>query len=81
VILHWSKYRGPGPVAFEKVNPDFEPVPGGKAAFSGKATAIARFKVPGEYILHVVAEDYSGDGGGGEVCCWTTAMVRVTVTQ
>ena len=35
---------------------------------------------PGEYILHVTAEDYSGAGGGGEVCCWTTAMVKVVVT-
>ena len=25
--------------------------------------------------------DYSGDGGGGEVCCWTNAIVKVTVTN
>jgi hypothetical protein len=40
----------------------------------------ARFSEPGEYVLHVTAMDYSGEGGGGEVCCWTTAMVKVSVT-
>jgi hypothetical protein len=28
----------------------------------------------------VVANDYSGPGGGGEVCCWTTAMLKVNVS-
>jgi len=80
VILHWSKYRGPGTVTFDKVNPAFEKTEGA-AAFNGKATVNATFSAPGEYVLHVTAEDYSGTGGGGEVCCWTTAMVKVTVTQ
>jgi len=79
VILHWSKYRGPGAVTFDKVPPPFEKLPGGEA-FSGKATVNAKFSQPGEYVLLVLAEDYSGDGGGGEVCCWTTAIVKVTVT-
>lgn len=78
VILHWSKYRGPGSVTFDKRNPDFEKVEGA-AAFNGKATVMAKFSQPGEYFLHVTAEDYSGAGGGGEVCCWTTAIVKVTV--
>lgn len=80
MILHWSKYRGPGAVTFDKLPPMFEKVDG-PAAFNGTATVNARFSAPGEYILHVTAEDYSGDGGGGEVCCWTTAMVKVVVTQ
>ena len=78
VILHWSKYRGPGDVTFDKVPPPFEKLPG-EAAFSGKATVNAKFSQPGEYLLLVLAEDYSGDGGGGEVCCWTTAIVKVAV--
>ena len=48
--------------------------------FSGKATTTATFSEPGDYMLHVTANDYSGAGGGGEVCCWTTALVKVTVT-
>lgn len=79
VILHWSKYRGPGDVTFDKRPPAFEKLLG-EAAFSGKATVNAKFSQPGEYLLHVTAEDYSGNGGGGEVCCWTTAIVKVTVT-
>lgn len=79
VILHWTKYRGPGEVTFDKNPPVFEKLDG-PAVFNGKATVTAKFSAPGEYILHVDAEDYSGNGGGGEVCCWTTAMVKVIVT-
>lgn len=79
VILHWSKYRGPGQVTFDKLPPVFEKLDG-PAAFNGKATVNVKFSAPGEYILHVTAEDYSGDGGGGEVCCWTNGMVKVVVT-
>ena len=78
VILHWSKYRGPGTVTFDKVV--FEKIDG-TAAFNGKGTVNAKFSAPGEYVLHVMAEDYSGTGGGGEVCCWTNGMVKVMVTQ
>jgi hypothetical protein len=79
VILHWSKYRGPGAVTFDKNPPVFEKTEG-KAVFNGKATVLAKFSAPGEYLLHVDVEDLSGRGGGGEVCCFTTAMVKVTVT-
>ena len=47
--------------------------------FSGKAPTTAKFSEPGDYVLHVTANDYSGDGGGGFVCCWTTALVKVAV--
>ena len=53
----------------------------GRRAVPRQGATTAKFSEPGEYILHVTANDYSGDGGGGEVCCWTTAMVKVTVTQ
>ena len=79
VILHWSKYRGPGAVTFDKTPPVFEKTEG-TAAFNGKATVLAKFSQPGEYVLHLDVEDLSGRGGGGEVCCFTTAMVKVTVT-
>jgi hypothetical protein len=47
--------------------------------FSGKATTTVTFSEPGAYVLHATANDYSGEGGSGEVCCWTTALVNVTV--
>ncbi len=75
VRLTWSKYRGPGAVTFDKAKPEMEKLPGGPP-FSGKAITTARFSAPGDYVLHVLANDYSGEGGGGEVCCWTTAMVE-----
>jgi hypothetical protein len=82
VRLLWSKYRGPGRVTFENAQPAMQALAGGGAnvPFSGRATTTARFSEPGEYVLHVTAMDYSGEGGGGEVCCWTTAMVKVSVT-
>jgi hypothetical protein len=44
-----------------------------------EATTTATFDAPGEYVLRAQVNDDSGDGGGGDQCCWTTAHVRVTV--
>lgn len=83
VTALWSKYRGPGDVTFEPPTgrPTFETLSGGAVGqmYEGKAHTTATFSAPGDYVLHVVANDYSGPGGGGEVCCWTTAMLKVTV--
>jgi hypothetical protein len=73
-----SKYRGPGKVTFEKPRPAIERQQT-SAGFSGKTTAKVTFSDPGEYVLHVIGNDYSGDGGGGFGCCWTTALVKVDV--
>ena len=70
------RYRGPGTVTFDKPKPEFEKLPAGELPFSGKATTSAKFSEAGDYVLHVTANDLSGDGGGGEVCCWTTAMIK-----
>jgi len=82
VELIWSKYRGPGAVTFDKVPPAMEILTGGpiNTPFRGKAVATARFSEPGDYVLHVTANDFSGEGGSGELCCWSTALVRVHVT-
>jgi hypothetical protein len=76
-----SKYRGPGPTAFSEVHPKFEASKGGKPdqPYAGKAATTVKFGQPGDYMLHVTANDYSDNGGGGSVCCWTTALVKVTV--
>jgi hypothetical protein len=39
----------------------------------------ATFTEPGDYVLLVVANDWSGDGGRGFQCCWTTGQVKVSV--
>jgi hypothetical protein len=79
--LRWSKYRGPGTVTFDKARPELEKLTQGEGSYSAKATANATFSEAGDYVLHVTANDYSGDGGGGFQCCWTTAMVKITVTR
>jgi hypothetical protein len=81
VVLTWSKYRGPGEVKFSKTKPDIEKIERKdiQAAFTGKSTTTVTFTQPGEYMLNVTANDYSGEGGGGFQCCWTTAKVKVMV--
>ena len=79
VSVRWTKYRGPGAVTFDKARPELEKLPTGGAAFNAKADATATFAEPGDYVLHVTGNDYSGDGGGGFGCCWTTALVKVSV--
>jgi hypothetical protein len=77
-----SKYRGPGEVTFDEARPTVDTLAGGgvNLPFRGKATTSVRFSEPGEYVLHLTANDYSGEGGSGEVCCWTTTLLRVSVT-
>jgi len=82
VILSWSKFRGPGDVTFNKDKPAIEPMTftaPEKATFLGKAITTATFSEPGEYVLKVTANDWSGDGGRGFQCCWSNAQVKVTV--
>jgi hypothetical protein len=87
VTLTWSKFRGPGAVTFANERPMIEnaEVKGveikgqEKPAFSGKASTTATFSEPGEYVLNVVANDWTGDGGRGFQCCWSNAKVKVSV--
>jgi hypothetical protein len=82
VTVGWSMFRGPGSVTFEKERPQVEKAefkgPEG-SAFTGKASTTATFSDPGEYILKVVANDSTGDGGRGFQCCWSNAYVKVSV--
>jgi hypothetical protein len=82
VIVTWTKYRGPGSVTFEKVKPEVQKLESSDAKFPfhGKATTTAKFSEPGDYVLHVTINDYSGEGGGGGFqCCWTNGTVNVSV--
>ena len=69
----WTLYRGTGKVTFANAKPDVD------ASNSGKTETSATFSAPGEYVLRLVGNDVSGEGGGGEQCCWTTTHVRVQV--
>ncbi len=83
VSLTWKKYRGPGEVTFGAEGKDagaelthtFEEVAG------GETLTTATFSEPGRYRLMATGNDVSGDGGGGDQCCWTTAHVDVVVTE
>jgi hypothetical protein len=77
--LRLSKYRGPGAVTFDKARPELEKQPTGPATFNARASVNVKFGEPGDYVIHVTANDYSGDGGGGFGCCWTTSLVKVAV--
>jgi hypothetical protein len=82
VEYEWVKFRGPGTVTFTSNKPPLETLKGGKVGepYAGRGTTTAKFSAPGEYMLELVVNDYSGPGGGGEVCCWTNAIIKVTVT-
>jgi hypothetical protein len=79
VSVRWSMFRGPGKVTFEAARPKIEKLASGPMPFNGKATTTAKFSEPGDYVLQLTANDYSGDGGGGFGCCWTNSPVKVTV--
>jgi hypothetical protein len=44
-----------------------------------EATTTATFGAPGTYVLRVQANDETGDGGGGDLCCWSNGLVQVNV--
>ena len=81
VTLKWIPYRAPGAVKFSNDRPPAVKMerPGSSAAFNGKATTNVTFSAPGDYILNVTANDYSGEGGAGFQCCWSTGKVKVSV--
>jgi hypothetical protein len=81
VVLKWTWFRGPAAVTISPERPMVEKIERPGVAFAGKATTTATFTQPGDYVLHVVANDYSGEGGGGFQCCWTNAQVKVSVTR
>src|SRR5262249_33844488 len=79
IATRWSEDRGPRSVTFDKARPEIEKLPSGEGAFNGRSTTNVKFSEAGDYVLHATVNDYSGDGGGGFGCCWTTALVKVSV--
>jgi len=87
ITMRWYKHRGPAgeSVKFDPVAPmvvaDAEAVklfqkPGD---FTGKASTTATFSEPGEYVLRAQLNDATGNGGGGDQCCWSNVHIKVNV--
>lgn len=74
LTLRWHRHRGPAEVEFG------EPVMRFQDSADQNPTTTATFSVPGDYWLRAEALDDTGVGGGGFQCCWTSAIVQVTVT-
>jgi hypothetical protein len=72
--ITWFKHQGLGAVTFETA--------AGHADAQGRFTTSATFDAPGEYILRVRADNFSGpDSSPQDQCCWSNGFVLVTVTQ
>jgi len=77
ITVSWRVHRATGRVSFEPERVALH-TKGDPKVFLEAATT-AKFDAPGEYILRAQVNDDSGDGGGGDQCCWTTAHVKITV--
>jgi hypothetical protein len=77
ITVNWRKHRGPGEVTFASGRIPLLTKRDPTVFLESSTTAI--FSAPGEYVVRAQVNDTSGDGGGGEQCCWTTALVRVSV--
>jgi hypothetical protein len=76
ITVNWKKHVGEQ-VAFAQERIPL--VTKRDSQLSLEATTTATFSAPGEYVIRAQVNDTSGDGGGGEQCCWTTALIRVNV--
>jgi hypothetical protein len=77
ITVNWKRHRGPGDVTFAQSRIPL--VTKRNPTLFLEATATATFAAPGEYVIRAQVNDTSGDGGGGEQCCWTTALIKVDV--
>jgi hypothetical protein len=78
ITVSWKKQRGTGPVQF--VDERIPLVTKGDPTLFLEAKTSATFGAPGEYTIRAQVTDISSrDGGNGEQCCWTTALVKVNV--
>src|SRR5262245_62008073 len=77
IRVSWHKHRGPGDVTYD--TDEIRLMNKGDANLFLEAKTNAYFSEPGEYILRAQINDQSGEGGGGDQCCWSTAHVKVTI--
>ncbi|MDT8427754.1 MAG: hypothetical protein RQ757_03195 [Pseudomonadales bacterium] len=73
--LRWIKHQGSGSVNFSET---VSKVP----VESGKASTQATFTQPGDYLLRVEVNEFTGmQTAGHSQCCWTNGFVRVEVSR
>jgi hypothetical protein len=77
ITVTWKIHRGASPVKF--ADPVIKLTTNGDFEKYVEAKTTATFTTPGDYVLRAQVNDKSGDGGGGEQCCWTDALVKVSV--
>ena len=79
IQILWRKYRGPGDVKIANETINLENGHDAKKFVEAKTTAT--FSAPGTYWLRAQVNDSSGNGGGGDQCCWTSAHIVVNVQK
>jgi hypothetical protein len=87
IRVTWYKHRGPAGdnLKFDDTSPMVVADPEVPKMFekpgdyTGKATASATFSEAGEYWLRAQINDATGNGGGGDQCCWTNVLIKVNV--
>lgn len=77
VSLAWKLHRGPAPIKVADAVIRMDNA--GDINKVHEAKTMVTFSQPGEYVLRGQANDETGDGGGGDLCCWTDVLVKVTV--
>jgi hypothetical protein len=77
IRVSWHKHRGPGEITYD--TDEIRLQNNGDPKLFVEARTNAYFSEPGEYIVRGQINDASGNGGGGDLCCWTTAFVRVNI--
>ena len=75
MTMTWVKHQGPGEVSFSESIIAIDEA-------SGETTTTATFHEPGDYVVWVAVNDYSGvEHAGHAQCCWTNGFVQVHVTR
>jgi hypothetical protein len=77
ITVTWKVHRGASGVKF--ADEVIRLTNGGDFNKYVEAKTTATFTTAGDYMLRAQVNDKSGDGGGGEQCCWTNALVKVSV--
>ena len=75
LMLRWHVLRGPGEVEFSAPVQEFAD------SSDQNPTTTATFSAAGDYVLRAEALDETGEGGSGFQCCWTSALVAVSVAE